>query len=46
MSRKVIVVVVLVIVTVLNIILFKNSYNVKLKNNKNEINMENVSNFS
>ncbi len=46
MNRKVIVVVVLVIATVLNIILFKNSYNVKLKNNKNEINMENVSNFS
>lgn len=46
MNRKVIVVVVLVIATVLNIILFKNSYNVKLKNNKNKINMENVSDFS
>lgn len=46
MSRKVIVVVVLVIVTVLNIILFKNFYNVKAKNNKNEIKAENVSNFS
>lgn len=37
MNRKMIIIIILVIITILNIILFKNYYKAKIEDNKNKV---------